>query len=130
MQLGLVAGVLAMALRKVDDLDGPRHAAGAQYVDNAKVEETSGKSQLAKASGIAACSDLGLKRSSTIEITKMYNLMLNHTIDSEVAPVQVILPDDQIEAVVYGWRSFIVTIPFSRRYSTFDPCSAISRSFR
>uniref|UniRef100_A0A182Q090 Uncharacterized protein n=1 Tax=Anopheles farauti TaxID=69004 RepID=A0A182Q090_9DIPT len=35
-----------------------------------------------------------------------------------VAPVQVILPDDQIEAVVYGRRSFIVTIPFSRRNST------------
>lgn len=44
--------------------------------------------------------------------------------------MHVIRPDDQIDAVVYGRRSFIVTIPFSRRNSTLRPFSAISRKFK
>lgn len=35
-----------------------------------------------------------------------------------------------MDAVVYGRLSFIVTIPFSRRNSTFRPLSAISRKFK
>lgn len=49
---------------------------------------------------------------------------------SLVAPVHVTLPLDHILAVVYGLRSFIVIIPFSRRYSTLMPFKAIWRRFR
>lgn len=52
------------------------------------------------------------------------------TWSSDVAPVHVIRPDDQIDAVVYGRLSFIVTIPFSRRNSTLRPFNAISRRFK
>lgn len=49
---------------------------------------------------------------------------------SLVAPVHVTRPDDQMDAVVYGRRSFIVTIPFSRRNSTLTPFNAICLRFR
>lgn len=52
------------------------------------------------------------------------------TWSSDVAPVHVIRPDDHIDAVVYGRRNFIVTIPFSRRNSTLRPFNAISRKFK
>lgn len=49
---------------------------------------------------------------------------------SDVAPVQVMRPEDQMDAVVYGRRSFIVTMPFSRRNSTFTPFRAICLRLR
>uniref|UniRef100_A0A182UZE4 Uncharacterized protein n=1 Tax=Anopheles merus TaxID=30066 RepID=A0A182UZE4_ANOME len=47
-----------------------------------------------------------------------------------LAAVEVIFPEDQIDAVVYGRRSFIVTMPFSRRNSTLSPLIAMSCRFR
>lgn len=56
----------------------------------------------------------------------MLTLWFIRTISSEVAPVHVTLPEDHIDAVLIGLRSFIVTIPFSRLNSTLRPCNAIS----
>lgn len=60
MQFRLVAGVLLVLFAKVHNLDGPRHAAGAQHVHHAKVIEAHVEAELLQTTGIPAGGDFGL----------------------------------------------------------------------
>lgn len=134
MQLRLVACLLLVLFRELNNFYRPWHSARTQHVHHPIVLKTNTKVELLKHTSIATSCDFSLKlhnakrekkkhsQNCTIKGWKLATL----TWSSDVAPVHVILPDDQIDAVVYGLRNFIVTIPFSRLNSTFAPCKAMS----
>lgn len=60
MQFRLIAGVLFVFLAKVDNLDGPRHAARAEHVHHTKVIEAHLEAELLQTTSVATRGDFGL----------------------------------------------------------------------
>lgn len=86
MQLRLVASIVTMPLREIDYFNGPRHAAGAEHIDDTKVLKVRGKTQLAQAACVATCSDFGLKSSDRYNYfqVSLNSLHLHNNLDNTV----------------------------------------------